>query len=111
MLEGAGQSLQNVANRQRDERQARREREADLRAAAEAAAAAAMPDDNQVIIAFEDEDGADDARALQEACRNVERLEWDDNDVAFFFSRSIGFSCLTPTTASLAPPAHTRSPP
>ena len=40
VLEGAGQSLQNVANRQRDERQARREREADLRAAAEAAAAA-----------------------------------------------------------------------
>ena len=42
---------------------------------------------NQAIVAFEDEDGADEAGALREACRNVEKIEWDDNDVAFFFSK------------------------
>ena len=46
-----------------------------------------MPDPPAVIISFEDEDGVDDNRALQEACRNVERVEWDDNDIKFFFAK------------------------
>ena len=39
------------------------------------------------IVAFEDENGDDEIRALQEACRNVERVVWDPNDVKFFFSK------------------------
>ena len=73
VLEVAGRQLRNLPVRQQ-----RLERDA--------AAAAAMPDD--AIVAFEAEDGADEAGALREACRNVEKLEWDDNDVAFFFSKA-----------------------
>ena len=43
-----------------------------------------MPDQ---IISFEDQNGVDEAGAMREACRNVEKMEWDDNDVAFFFSK------------------------
>ena len=76
-LAGVGHNLRNLPDR------ARRQQ-----AAAAAAAAANMPDDNQVpIIAFQDEDGVDEAGVLREACRHVEKMEWDDNDVAFFFSK------------------------
>ena len=78
VLESAGRALRNTAARQQ-----RQGREGEVVAAA-AAAAAVMPDR---IVAFQDEDGLDEAGALREACRNVEKIEWDDNDVAFFFSK------------------------
>ena len=82
VLEAVGRSLRNLPNNpHRQALQARQQQQA-----AAAAAAANMPEANP-IVAFEDEDGIDDNRALQEACRNVERVEWDDNDVAFFFSK------------------------
>ena len=39
------------------------------------------------MVDFEDENGVDDARALQEACRNLDRFEWDQNDLAFTFNQ------------------------
>ena len=86
VLENVGRSLRNLPNN--PHRQALQARQA-----AEAAAAAAverpvvMQNPPPAIVSFEDEDAVDDNRALQEACRNVERVEWDDNDVAFFFSK------------------------
>ena len=45
-----------------------------------------MPD--PPAINFEDENGQNDDRALQEACRSLDRLQWDDNDVKFFFAQA-----------------------
>ena len=45
-----------------------------------------MPDAAPVI--FEDENGADDAGALREACQSLTKLEWDNNDVKWFFNRA-----------------------
>ena len=36
---------------------------------------------------FEDENGEDDAKALQEGCRTLERFQWDEVDVLFSFSQ------------------------
>ena len=47
---------------------------------------AIMPDDNE-IVDFEDEDGADEAGAMQEACRNLQRLEFEENDLSFWFNQ------------------------
>ena len=80
VLASAARSLRNLPNN--PHREALLEQQ---RAAAAAAQAAIMPE--QQIVAFEDENGVDENRALQEACRNVERVEWDDNDVAFFFAK------------------------
>ena len=46
---------------------------------------ATMPDDN--IVNFEDEDGNDNANAMQEACRNLQRLEFEESDLDFWFSQ------------------------
>ena len=46
---------------------------------------AAMPGD--AIVNFEDEDGTDDANAMQEACRNLQRLEFEHNDLDFWFNQ------------------------
>ena len=78
VLEAVGRSLRNLPNN--PHRQALQARQA-------AAALPAQPIMPEVIVPFEDENGIDDNRALQEACRNVERVEWDENDVAFFFSK------------------------
>ena len=43
-------------------------------------AAAAVP--------FEQENGTDDANAIREACRSLEKLEWDADDINFFFNRA-----------------------
>ena len=45
-----------------------------------------MPDN--VIVNFEDEDGKDDNRALQEACSQLAKHEWDDDDLDFFFNQA-----------------------
>ena len=45
-----------------------------------------MPED-EVVVDFEDENGADDARALQEACRSLERFQWDHDDLSFTFNQ------------------------
>ena len=45
-----------------------------------------MPD-NDVVIDFEDENGADDARALQEATRSLDRFQWDQEDLQFTFNQ------------------------
>ena len=42
-----------------------------------------MPD----IVNFEDENGEDDASALQNACRNLERFNWDPNNLKFTFQK------------------------
>ena len=39
------------------------------------------------VVNFEDEDGDDEAGALREACRSVSSMEWDDNDIRFFFQQ------------------------
>ena len=46
-----------------------------------------MPDQEEVVIDFEDENGVDDARALQEASRNLERFQWDQDDLSFTFNQ------------------------
>ena len=43
---------------------------------------------NDPIVDFEDEDGVDDARALQEAIRALERLQWEDDDIDFYFNQA-----------------------
>ena len=40
------------------------------------------------MVAFEDENGIDDAGALKEACTSLQRLEWDDQDLGFFFNKA-----------------------
>ena len=40
------------------------------------------------IVDFEDEDGVDDARALQDAVKYLEKLDWDDNDLLYFFNQA-----------------------
>ena len=45
-----------------------------------------MPD--PVVVAFEDENGADEARALQEACRQLEKFEFDLSDLDFTFNQA-----------------------
>ena len=40
------------------------------------------------IVDFEDENGTDDAKALQEAIRALERLQWEDDDIDFFFNQA-----------------------
>ena len=37
---------------------------------------------------FEDEDGTDGAGALGNALKSLEKLEWDDNDIPFFFNKA-----------------------
>ena len=43
---------------------------------------------NMPIVNFEDEDGVDDARALQEACSQLVKHEWDEDDLDFFFNQA-----------------------
>ena len=42
---------------------------------------------NPPIVNFDDEDGQDDASAMQEACRNLQRFAWDANDLKFTFQK------------------------
>ena len=37
---------------------------------------------------FEDEDGKDDAGALKEACARLERHDWDQDDLLFWFGQA-----------------------
>ena len=72
--------------------QRRHERQQQQEAAEEAAAAAAAMVDNQPggpapVVNFEDENGVDDARALQEACRNAEKVQWEETDLQFYFQQ------------------------
>ena len=43
-----------------------------------------MPD---AVVDFEDENGVDDARALQEACNNLSRLAFEVHDLQFYFQQ------------------------
>ena len=74
VLEVAGNRLSDLPERRR-------------RQEAAAAAAAAVAAANMPVVDFEDENGADDDRALQEGCRNVEKVAWDDSDLNFFFNQ------------------------
>ena len=38
-------------------------------------------------VEFEDENGVDEPGALKEACRNAASVEWDDEDIRFFFNQ------------------------
>ena len=38
-------------------------------------------------MTFETEDGKDDAKALQEACKTLERFEWMEDDLLFWFGQ------------------------
>ena len=40
------------------------------------------------MVNFEDENGVDEAGALREAIKNLERLQWEDNDINFFFNQA-----------------------
>ena len=62
VLEVAGRQLRDLPDRRRRQEQA----------------AANMP-----VVAFEDANEADEARALQEACANLKNFVWDNNDLAF----------------------------
>ena len=39
------------------------------------------------VVPFESEDGADDASAFQDACRNLSRFTWDQEDIEFTFAQ------------------------
>ena len=78
VLEGASRNLRNLPARQH-------RREQQQAAAAAAAAVAIMPD--PVIVAFEDKDGVDEARALQEACNQLARFKWNPTDLEFYFGQ------------------------
>ena len=39
------------------------------------------------MAVFEDENGTDDAGALGNGLRSLEKLEWNESDLAFFFNR------------------------
>ena len=101
VLEEVGQQLRALPSR--EERAANRNA---VRAAAEAASrepevveghVVGEPDlnklqDNNIaempdVVAFEDEDGVDDNRALQEARSALARFEWDENDIHFSFNK------------------------
>ena len=45
-----------------------------------------MPDD-AVVVDFEDENGVDDDRALQESCRTLEKFSFDLSDLDFTFNQ------------------------
>ena len=72
VLEAASHRLRNTAQRQ-------------VRAAA--AAAANMPNPAPPVVVFEDEDGVDEAGALKEACQNLAKYEWSDDDLLFYFNQ------------------------
>ena len=61
---------------------------------APSAAAAAQPGQPvavpapPIMVNFEDENGQDDEGALREAIKNLERLQWEDNDIPFFFNQA-----------------------
>ena len=38
-------------------------------------------------VAFEDANGEDEAGALREACRSLDKLNWDENDLKFVFNK------------------------
>ena len=42
---------------------------------------------NDPVVPFDEQNEADDPGALREACRSLEKLEWDDTDIGFFFNR------------------------
>ena len=46
------------------------------------------PETAAIMTNFEDENGTDTDKAMQDACRALERLEWDDCDVLFFFAKA-----------------------
>ena len=39
------------------------------------------------VVNFEDENGVDDARAMQDACRNLQNFEFEENDLLFYFQQ------------------------
>ena len=47
-----------------------------------------VDDEMPNVVDFEDEDGVDDARALQDAVKYLEKLDWDDNDLLYFFNQA-----------------------
>ena len=44
--------------------------------------------DRPAMVNFEDEDGVDSPRALQDACQNLSKLEWSDTEVRYFFKQA-----------------------
>ena len=86
VLGQVNQRLRNLPTREQRvaNRNAHREAQEAAEQAAAAARAAAMP---PAVVNFEDENGADDASALQNACRNLERFTWDQNDIKFTFQK------------------------
>ena len=47
-----------------------------------------MPDDAAAaVVDFEDENGQDEARVLQDACKNAEKVQWEENDLQFYFQQ------------------------
>ena len=46
-----------------------------------------LPEANGIMVNFEDENGEDAAKALQEACANVNKDLWDPKDLHFFFNQ------------------------
>ena len=78
VLEDVDRQLRNLPPRQqRAERRDAHRLAQEQAAAAALAAAAAAP---AVIMAFEDEDGTDEAKALQEACHNLSRYQWNQDN-------------------------------
>ena len=77
VLEAAGRQLRQTS--QRVERQRRLEANPANQPPPQAPPA--------IMENFEDENGVDDRGALQEACRSLERYQWDDNDIPFFFGQ------------------------
>ena len=91
VLEEVQQQLSGLPNR--EQRAANRNA---VRRAQEVAAAAAevveVAEHNPIanmpnIVAFEDEDGIDEAGAHKEACNRVEKVNWDPKDLPFTFGQ------------------------
>ena len=45
------------------------------------------PETSAIMVAFEDENGTDGDNALGNALRSLEKLEWQTNDLAWYFNR------------------------
>ena len=91
VLSNVEQRLRGLPSReQRVERrnEVRARQEAEVAAAAAAVAAGEvnnMAGDEPVN--FEDENGNDDPRAMQDACRNLQNFEFEENDLLFYFQQ------------------------
>ena len=84
LVSETGQALQETLIVQRDEDLEPREHFSPVLVRFPVNAPALRP---PIMVVFEDENGTDSEGALASALRLCEKLEWDQNDLQFFFNR------------------------